>query len=93
MKILKIIADGDYDALTFEEKFSGQKISDLIAQVENGKMLAYKDDESDEEATELNTRVYDVGEIDERFLQFVRNEVQDYDDVKHSNFYLETQTL
>ena len=93
MKILKIIADGDYDALTFEEKFSGQRISDLILQVEAGKKLAYKDDESEEEATELSARVYEVGEIDERFLKFVRDEVQDYDYAKSSNFYLETQTL
>mgnify|MGYP001578046829 CR=1 FL=1 len=86
MKILKIIADGDYDALTFEEKFNGQKIADLILQVESGKILTYDD-------VELNAQVYEVGDIDDRFLKFVREEVQDYDDVKHSNFYLENQIL
>lgn len=91
MKILKIIADGDYDACIFEEKFAGQKIADLIEKVEAKEKLTYKDDEGEEQ--ELFARIYEVGEIDERFLAFVRDEVQDYDDAKNSNFYLENQTL
>ena len=93
MKILHILADGDYDACSFEAEDKGQKVSDLIVKVEAGEILTYKSQDGDVEHFDLDARVVEVGEIDKRFLDFVRDDVQDYDDSKHTNFYLENEEV
>ena len=86
MKILNIIADADYSALSFEERNKGELISKMIEMVENG-------DDIGEEEIGFSAEVVEVGDIDKRFLKFIREEVQDYYAKKNSNFYLETEII
>ncbi len=38
-------------------------------------------------------RLYEFGEIDPEFIDFVRTIIMDYDDVKHANFYFEDEIV
>lgn len=92
MKILYIIAEGDYDASKFEMQYHGQLVGDLIKQIEGGIPLMDNDEDYDE-PVEFSTKIVETGPIDGQFLNFVRGDVQDYDDSKHSNFYLENEIV
>lgn len=86
MKILLVRGEGDYGALDFENVFSGQTVDSLIARVEAGEMLEGEDGA-------LDATVHEVGGLDYRFVDFVRSEIQDYDQSKHANFYVEGDTV
>lgn len=81
MKILHIKAENDYDASTFEEMYGGQNVDDIILKVENGEKLVGIEGE------ELVSEVIEFNEVDIMFINFVKSEVLDYDDSKHSNIY------
>lgn len=83
MKVLYVSSDDDYAALEFEDAYRGTAISEIIA---NPKAF-----ESDDELWTLE--VMEFEEVDPKFIEFVRNRIQDYDESKHHNFYLETETL
>jgi len=86
MRILIIDGEGDYDALEFENKYKGASVFDIIENLED-----YKAKESKDEFWSL--RVKEFKDIDPKFIDFVRLEVQDYDYSKSNNFYLETEII
>lgn len=92
MKILRVIADGDYDASSFESKYDGEKVSDLIKRVEDGEVFMNDVDMDEGDEYEFNLDTYEVGKVDPKFLEFVRD-CQDYDDSKHTNFYVENEVI
>lgn len=79
MKIVYVSGYNDFSALDMEE--SGELTSLVL------KML-------DEDITEIESEdqsrieIIEVGEVDDRFIRFVRNNVCDYDLSKMSEFYL-----
>jgi hypothetical protein len=87
MKILHLQANGDYDAVVFASQNEGKKVSDIIKIIESGETIQNNEDDYDFELS-----VVEVGEVDERFLNFIRKN-QDYDESKHSNFWLENELL
>lgn len=86
MKILYVTSGDDYAALRFQDLYGGRTITDIIENIDDISAAVEED-----EGIELT--VIDVGEVDERFVRFIRDNIQDYDDSKHSNFYLETETI
>ena len=80
MKILLIEGDSDYAACTFEEEMGIEKAKELIKE---GKEINIETEESHFTGT-----VYEFGEVDEKFVNFVTSHIQDYDQSKHTNFYL-----
>lgn len=95
MKILHLIGteEGhDYAALLFEEAYSGQHVDKLIKKIQNGEKLTAV---QDEEQVEFNIRIIDTPDIviSREFRDFIKNELLDYDDGKHSNFYLQTDII
>lgn len=93
MKILLVSCDADYGAMTFEQKFAGQKVSDIIIDVEAGKTFEIYDEDPDYGPVELDMRVYSFGEVDRKFIEFIKDDVMDYDQSKHQNFYVEGDTI
>ena len=75
MKILLISGD-DYAANTFENEMGVEEAKKLIEQGEKV------------ESDEFSGEVFEFGEVDEKFIDFIRNEIQDYDMSKHQNFYI-----
>lgn len=78
-----LVSGEDYSALSFEQANPGVLVSDIIDNIEKY--------ESDEDEWELS--VHEFGEIDPKFVKFIKNNIQDYDMSKDKNFYLETEKL
>lgn len=87
MKVLYIGNVNDFDAQIFEEYHKGQNVSDIIKKIESGDDLSGISEDGDE--YDFQAKILEVGEVDKRFVEFIRQEIQDYDDSKHHNFYLE----
>ena len=84
MKLLLIKYGNDYDAVDFENVYHGQLVKDLISKVESGETLVG-------EGGELSAEVITIPEttLSNELIDFIRNEVQDYEHTKHTNFYIE----
>jgi hypothetical protein len=76
-----IIGDGDFCAIDFKKEYSGTKVSDIINNIEK-----YESDD-----WELSVRTF--GSVDPKFVNFIRDEIQDYDQSKDKNFYFEYETI
>lgn len=78
-----LVSGEDYSALSFEQANPGVLVSDIIDNIEKY--------ESDEDEWELS--VHEFGEIDPKFVKFIKDNIQDYDMSKDKNFYLENEKL
>ena len=79
MKILYVYGD-DYTALKFEQ--SQYDENSIAKMIENGEDPAKLFD------FYIEFDLYKFNEIDSSFVDFIRNEIQNYDDSKHNNFYV-----
>ncbi len=82
MKILWVrsLNGGDYAAQAFEEKHGFESV--LEAEIAAGE-THFEDIEGGWEAD-----VLEFGDVDDGFIAFIRESVQDEDDSKHSQFYV-----
>lgn len=86
MKIIYVYGGDDYGAMFFEQQYGtdDESLNRAIKNIEanNGKLTVYGE--------EINyvAEVLEFGEIDPKFVDFIKNNIQDYDDSKHTNFYL-----
>lgn len=84
MRAILIGGDGDYAASEFENEHGGTPVIDVINNLEN-----FQPEEEDLWTIE----VIEVGEVDPRFVEFIRNNIEDYDYSKHVTFYLENENI
>ena len=92
MKLIYVYGNGDYDAVTFEQ--AGYDDPETLRELFDGAWsndnhsytLEFKDDEGYDCEVEIDA--YEFSEVDEEFINFVRNEIQDYDQSKCANFYV-----
>lgn len=81
MKVIYVYYEnGDYGALEFERYFQGKSVDEIIERFF---------DNDEEYDGDFDMELYEFGEVDEKFIEFIRDEIHDYDDSKHRNFYLE----
>lgn len=78
MKVLFVTGE-DFSALEFENQYSGTAVSEIIDNL---------CDYENEDEWELKVLEFE-GDIDPNFIAFIRNNIQDYDMSKSTNFYLE----
>lgn len=76
-----LVSGEDYSALSFEKANDGALVSDIIDNIQ------------DYESDEWELSVHEFGEIDPKFVKFIKDNIQDYDMSKDTNFYLETEKL
>ena len=76
-----LVSGEDYSALSFEQANPGTLVSDIIDNIQ------------DYESDEWELSVHQFGEIDPKFVKFIKDNIQDYDMSKDVNFYLETEKL
>ena len=84
MKIVYVNGQGDFSAMDMED--SGE-LKQLVNQMIKDGVTSI---ESEDEST---VSIIEVGEVDERFIDFVRNNIVDYDLAKMSEFYLLDEIL
>lgn len=80
MKILEVFGE-DYAALTFEQDLSKDTTKySKLCEDNNGNYI--------DEDNGIEFELHWFGEVDPKFIDWVRNSYQDYDDSKHHNFYV-----
>lgn len=79
MKIVYVSGQCDFSALDMEE--SGELKSLVLKMLKDNITEIESEDESE-------VRIIEVGEVDQRFIDFVIDNIADYDLSKQSNFYL-----
>lgn len=84
MKVLFVTGDDDFSAMMFEESaYTPKSVAESLE--------SKGQDTADFELTDgeiFTAKLYTFKDIDPAFIDFIRNEVQDYDDSKHKNFYV-----
>lgn len=92
MKILFICGEGDYDANTFEASYAGQSVKTIIDKHKKGEPLIANDGDVE---VQIAYRIVETPDIviSKEFRTFIKNDLLDYDAGKHSNFYLEWETV
>lgn len=83
-KVLLVSGEGDFSVISFENAHGGTKIKDIIDNIEQ-----YA---SEDEEWSLEVREFD-GEIDQKFVKFIKSEIQDYDQSKNTTFFIESEVL
>ncbi len=78
--VILLVGGDDYSALQFEE--SNKTVDCAIEMVRRGVECLDRDFYAN-----LTLKEFD-GHLSQEFINFVRNEVQDYDHSKHKNFYV-----
>jgi hypothetical protein len=79
MKVILVSGDDDYGALSFENSEKTVLEAYNLA-VEAGGL--YEEDDWWVKSYEFE------GDVDPKFAEFVRNRIQDYDQSKHTDFYI-----
>lgn len=81
-RILLVTGGDDFHATAFEEAYGGTAVEQII------------DNLSDFESDDWELEVHEFeGSIDPNFISFIRNTIQDYDQSKSINFYVEGSTI
>lgn len=88
IRLLDVGSDSDYGASVFDEEF---KVEDVVQGMEPGdvktltikaeKDIGYPD-------MEIYVELFEFGEVDDKFIEYIKDRIQDYDDSKHHNFYI-----
>lgn len=78
-RVLFVSGDDDFSALSFEKAHGGTKVIDIM---DNLDKYASADEE-------WNLEVFEFESIDPKFAKFIKGSIQDYDDSKNKDFYLE----
>ena len=90
MKIIKIRPVGDYDAIDFTRQYAPLKASELIQRVEGGETFNVTDGDF-----EMEFKIINIPEstVSPELKNFIRNEVQDYEDSKSSEYWFEDEII
>lgn len=80
----------DYAASMFETQYAGQSVESIIKRVQSGEKFMVEPEEGDDEECEFTLSIVDVPDIviSKEFVQFIKNDLLDYDGGKHANFYM-----
>ncbi len=84
MKILFVDNSNDYDAMYFEDNYVPSL--ELWQYIKKGETLSRIEDGI--KWGDLDVTALEFGEVDLNFIDFVKNSVCDYDELKHTNFYV-----
>lgn len=80
MRVLFVTGE-DFSAVEFENENKGKSVTEII------------DNISDYESDMWELSVYEFDSIDPKFIEFVRDNIQDYDQSKEQNFYVEGEKI
>jgi hypothetical protein len=80
MKVIFIRAENDYDALTFEENF--KPTPDIWESFDSNGSVQTKEGE------EIFGDALEFGDVDDKFIEFIKDKIVDYDASKHTNFFV-----
>lgn len=87
MKLIYVTGEYDYGALMFDQSIDNKEftLEEVASDMKAGdsKSVLVRNGEDC-----VDVKMYEFGDVDPKFIEFIRNTVQDYDDSKHQNFYI-----
>jgi hypothetical protein len=87
MKVVYIKAINDFDALQFEQMYASKLTLKHWGELQDkGGHLHLNDNDGNQ--AEIEYELYEFGAVDPKFISFVEEDIMDYDNSKHSNFYI-----
>ena len=92
MKLIYVTSDGDYGAVSFTNDYRGKTVESIINRIESGENLD-KNFDYEEDSEGYTVEVMNFSDVDPLFVNFIRDIIQDYDDSKHHNFWLENEIV
>lgn len=78
MKVLKVSSGDDFAAAEFENQNGGLPVNDVLNDLD-----AFRSDDWDLEVVEF------PGTVDPDFIDWIKTEICDYDNLKNTSFYIE----
>lgn len=97
MKLIEVSSDGDYGAVMFEQSFEGTntKVSDFIANnfEEDQNVIPYEFEHRNCNSVVVQIELHEFGDVDPKFIEFIRRDFVDRYYTKHHNFYFENEIL
>ena len=85
-KVLEVFGDADYSVISFEDAVSSGKVDKLELfekALKEGKSRTFEDDD-----TYFEYQAHEFGAIDPAFIEFIHNDIEDYDMAKHHTFFV-----
>lgn len=103
MKMIFVSGEDDFSAMLFEQEVSGRSVADFISEnFEEGEESSieysfssdeindgYDEDEMGEVVVTID--LFEFGDVDKAFINFIRDQIQDYDESKAQNFHFEDE--
>ena len=86
-KVLLVSGMDDYGVLQFED-YNQELEYSLQDWVERLEKTEKKREYIEEEEWSFSVELFEFGEIDPNFLVFIQDNIQDYDDSKHTDFFV-----
>ena len=89
MKILFVKSDSEYGALIFKENFEPNEVAKDM-EVGDRKVLQSKPSgyDGEFEEQEIYCQLLGFSDVDPKFIIWLYDNMIDYDDAKHTNFYV-----
>lgn len=92
MKALLVSGYGYYPAAKVENVLKGNKIIDVINDLPRFMSLLEECHEDVEDIEDLQLKILDL-DVSEESFNLIKDHLCDYDSLKHTNIYLETETF
>lgn len=86
-KVLLVSGLSDYGVVSFEyyNKKNNMTLQDWVKRLESKESKTEYIDTND---YDFSVELYTFGEIDKKFVEFIRDEIVDYDMSKHTDFFV-----
>lgn len=85
MKIIYIMGDNDYNALTFEEEYGTNPGIEVWNLIKRNEFLVIETENGD---VDVSAKALEFSIVDQNFVGFIKSTLIDYDASKHTNFYV-----
>ncbi len=79
-----LVTGGDFSVINFESAHGGTPVKDILDDLEKY--------ESEDEEWDLKAFEFE-GDIDPKFVKFIKSDIQDYDHSKDTTFFLESDVI
>lgn len=86
-KVLLVSGLSDYGVLNFED-YNEKNDMTLQNWVERLETKENKKEYIEEDNLKFSVELFVFGEVDEKFIEFIRDEIIDYDDSKNTDFFV-----
>lgn len=76
-RVFLLVTGDEYSAMTFSQEYNAQEFYESMV----------ADGETERELEDGTVEIKEFGAVDDEFIQFIRDEIMDYDQSKDTDFF------